>query len=96
MAWALLRQLPTPPPPRPLNPRHSTHPIDPEPLNLSLGLNLDHIKLAGGLFEELEVWLLRGKEMDRWEKVCTEGMIRLFLPSIDIPALDTVCPVQVA
>ena len=36
--------------------------------------------------------------MGRWErvKVCTEGMIRLFPSSIDIAALDTVCPLQMA
>ncbi|EDR04280.1 uncharacterized protein LACBIDRAFT_330779 [Laccaria bicolor S238N-H82] len=89
----------TPPPPPPLpNLRQSTHPIDAEPPNLSLGLNLDYIKLAGELFEELEVWLSRGKEMGRWErvKVCTVGMMRLCPSSIDIAALDTVYPVQMA
>jgi len=99
MVWALLRQLLTLPPYPPLpNLQHSTHSIDSEPPNLGLDLNLDHIKLAGGLFEALEVWLSRGKEMDRWDrvKVCTEGMIRLFPSSIDIAALDGVCPVEMA
>ena len=98
MAWALLRQLLTPPPPPLPSLRQSTNATDSEPPNLGLGLNLDHVKLAARLFEELEVWLSRGKEMGRWErvKVCTEGMIRLFPSSIDIAALDTVCPVQMA
>ena len=84
MAWILLRQLLTPPPPPP--------PIDSEPPNL------DHIKLAGGLFEALEGWLSRAEGTDRRERVevCAEGMIRLFSASIDIAALHAVCPVQMA
>ena len=97
-AWTVLRQLLTLPSPPPPHLRHSTPPIDSEPPKLALGLNLDHIKLAGGLFEALEGWLSRGEETDRWErvKVCTEGMIRLFSSSIDIAGLDAVCPVQMA
>ena len=71
-------------------------PIDSEPLGL--GLNLDHIKLAGGLFEALEGWLSQGEEMDGWERVevCMEGMIDLFSYSINIAALHAECPVQMA
>ena len=92
MAWTLLRQLLT------LSTlRHSTHPIDSEPLNLSLGVNHDHIKLAGGLFEALKGWISQGKETYRERvKVCTEGMIRLFSSSIDIAALDAVCLAKAA
>ena len=98
MVWILLRQLLSLPPSPPPNLRHSTHTTDSEPPNFGLGLNLDHIKLAGGFFEALVGWLSRGKEADRWErvKVCAEGMIRLFSSSIDIAALNAVCPEQMA
>ena len=95
-AWTLLRRLitlfPSPPP----NLQHSMPPIDSEPLGL--GLNLDHIKLAGGLFEALEGWLSQGEETDGWERVevCMEGMIDLFSYSINIAALHAECPVQMA
>ena len=96
-AWILLHRLLTLPPPLP-NLGHSTPPIDSEPPNLGLGLNLDHIEIAGGLFEGLEGWLSQGEEKDRRErvKVCMEGMIRLFSSSIDIAALSAVCPEQMA
>ena len=73
-------------------------PIDSEPPNLSLGLDLDHIKLAGRLIEALTVWLLLGKEIDRWQRVkaCVGEMIRLFTSSINIVALNAVYPVQMA
>ena len=98
IAWILLRRLLTLPPPPPPNLRHSTHPTDSEPPNLDLGLNLNHIKLAGGLFEALEGWLSQGEETDRWKrvKVCMEGMMQLFSSSIDHAGLDAVCPVQMA
>ena len=97
-AWTVLRQCLTLPPSPPPNLRHSTHTTDSEPPNFSLGLNLDHIKLAGGFFEALVGWLSRGKEADRWErvKVCAEGMIGLFSSSIDIAALHAERPVQMA
>ena len=87
-AWTLLRQLltlPSPPPP------HLR-------ANLVLGLNLDHIKLAGGFFEALEAWLSWGKEKDGWQRVtaCAGEMIRLFSSSIDIVALNAEHPVQMA
>ena len=96
--WTLLRRLLTLPPLPPPNFPHSTPPIDSERPNPGLGLNLDHIELAGGLFEALEGWLSRGEETDRWErvKVCAEGMIRLSSSSIDIAALNAVCPEQMA
>ena len=96
MVWILLRQLLTLPPPPPPNLQHSTPPIDSEPPNRHLGLNLDHIKLSGELFEVFPVWLSRGSIFG-WEdyvRVCTEGMIRLFSSSIDIAALNAEYPVQ--
>ena len=97
-AWILLRRLLTLPPFPPPNLPHSTHPTDSEPPNPGLGLNLDHITLAGGFFEALKGWLSQGEETDRWERVkeCMEGMIRLFSSSIDIAALHAKCPVQMA
>ena len=98
MTWALLRQLLTLPSPPPPNLRQPTQPIDSEPPNRGLGLNLDHIKLAGEFFEAFQVWLPQ-RTIYGWErsaKMCTEGMIRLFSSSIDIAALDAEYPVQMA
>ena len=97
-AWTLLRQLLTLPSPPPPHLRHSTPPIDSEPPKLTLGLNLDHIKLAGGLFEALEAWLSGREETDRRQRVkaCAGEMIRLFSSSIDIVVLNAECPVQMA
>ena len=73
-------------------------PIDSEPPNLGLGLDLDHIKLASRLFEALTAWLPLGKQIDRWQRVkaCAGEMIRLFSSSIDIVVLNAECPVQMA
>ena len=73
-------------------------PIDSEPPNLSLGLDLDHIKLASGLFEALTAWLPLAKQIDRWQRVkaCAGEMIRLFSSSINIAALNAMYPVQMA
>jgi hypothetical protein len=58
------------------------------------GMNVDHLKLACGMFEEFEHWISRGREIERCDRVklCAEGMITVFPPSIDLVWLRTFCP----
>lgn len=58
-------------------------------------VNIDHLKLACGMFEEFETWITRGREIERSDRVklCAEGMITVFQqPSIDLEWLCTFCP----
>ncbi|KDR79400.1 hypothetical protein GALMADRAFT_137240 [Galerina marginata CBS 339.88] len=61
---------------------------------LGAGINVDHFKLACGMFEEFEQWITRGKEISRWDRVklCAEGMLTLFPPSVDLAWLEGICP----
>ncbi|KDR79414.1 hypothetical protein GALMADRAFT_223656 [Galerina marginata CBS 339.88] len=58
------------------------------------GVNVNHLKLACGMFEEFEQWITCGKEISQWDsvKLCTEGMLTLFLPSVDLVWLENICP----
>ncbi|KAF8800057.1 hypothetical protein BYT27DRAFT_7342631 [Phlegmacium glaucopus] len=62
-----------------------------KPLN---GVNIHQLRLAGEIFEEFEIWLTKGKEIKRWERVklCAEGMITVFTPPTDIVWLESLCP----
>jgi hypothetical protein len=59
-----------------------------------MNVNVDHLKLACGMFEEFEHWIIRGREIERCDRVklCAEGMITVFSPSIDLVWLRTFCP----
>ncbi|PPQ90832.1 hypothetical protein CVT25_011974 [Psilocybe cyanescens] len=61
---------------------------------IGIGVNIDYLKLACGMFEEFEQWLTRGKEIGRLDRVklCAEGMLTLFPPSVDLVWLENVCP----
>lgn len=59
-----------------------------------VNVNPDHLKLACGMFEEFEHWIIRGRQIERCDRVklCAEGMITVFPPSIDLVWLRTFCP----
>jgi hypothetical protein len=59
-----------------------------------MNVNVGHLKLACGMFEEFEHWITRGREIERCDRVklCAEGMITVFPPSIDLLWLRTFCP----
>ncbi|CAA7257496.1 unnamed protein product [Cyclocybe aegerita] len=90
VAWALLHRL--------LSPSLITSSDPDHPA--AVEVNVSHLKLAGGLFEQFEYWIHRGREIDRWERVklCAEGMMTLFPPSsgADIPWLESLCPEAMA
>lgn len=58
------------------------------------GVNIHHLQLACGMFEEFEAWLTQGKDINRWERVklCAEGMMTVFAPPVDITWLESLCP----
>ena len=85
VAWALLHHLLTP------------SLLDcSEDRNAGMNVNVDHLKLACGMFEEFERWITRGREIERCDRVklCAEGMITVFPPSIDLVWLSAFCPVM--
>jgi len=59
-----------------------------------VNVNADHLKLACGMFEEFEHWIIRGRQIERCDRVklCAEGMITVFPPSIDLVWLRRFCP----
>jgi hypothetical protein len=59
-----------------------------------VNVNPDHLKLACGMFEEFEHWIIRGRQIERCDRVklCAEGMITVFPPSIDLVWLRSFCP----
>ena len=61
-------------------------------------INIHHLKLACAMFEEFQVWLTKGKEMNRWERVklCSEGMLTVFAPPVDIAWLERTCPAEMS
>jgi hypothetical protein len=61
-----------------------------------MAVNADHLKLACGMFEEFELWINRGREIERCDRVklCAEGMITLFPPSVDLVWLVAFYPVM--
>ncbi|KDR79392.1 hypothetical protein GALMADRAFT_137234 [Galerina marginata CBS 339.88] len=83
VAWALLHRLLSP-----------TLMASQEDRGVGAGVNVDHLKLACGMFEEFEQWITRGKEISRWDRVklCAEGMLTLFPPSVDPAWLESICP----
>jgi hypothetical protein len=59
-----------------------------------MNCNVNHVKLACGMFEEFEKWIDKAKETERWERVklCAEGMMTVFSPSLDLSWLEDLCP----
>jgi hypothetical protein len=60
----------------------------------TINFNVNHLKLACGMFEDFEKWINKAKEIERWERVklCAEGMMTIFSPSLDLSWLEDVCP----
>ncbi|KAF9481748.1 hypothetical protein BDN70DRAFT_930582 [Pholiota conissans] len=83
VAWALLNRL--------LFPSFASIQED---SGISISMNLNHLKLACGLFEEFETWIADGKEIERYERVklCAEGMMTVFSLSPNIAWLQSMCP----
>jgi len=83
VAWALLHQI-----------------LSPSLLDSSEGrapgmnVNVDNLKLACGVFEGFEEWIAGGREIERCDRVklCAEGMMTVFPPSVDLVWLRTFCP----
>ncbi|KAF8154424.1 hypothetical protein B0H34DRAFT_660573 [Crassisporium funariophilum] len=86
VVWALLHRL--------LAPSLSSPPEDRGVGLIGTNVNLHHLKLACGMFEEFEKWITRGKDIVRWERVklCSEGMLTVFNPSVDLSWLESLCP----
>jgi len=59
-----------------------------------MNVNVEHLKLACGMFEGFENWITQGREIERCDRVklCTEGMITVFPPSVDVALLRKFCP----
>ena len=83
VAWALLHRLLAPS----LNSAQ-------EDRGVAMNFNVNHVKLACGMFEEFEKWINNAKETERWERVklCAEGMMTVFSPSLDLSWLEDLCP----
>jgi len=83
VAWALLHRLIAPS----LNSAQ-------EDRGVAMNFNTNHIKLACGMFEEFEKWINNAKETERWERVklCAEGMMTVFSPSLDLSWLEDLYP----
>ncbi|KAH9476274.1 hypothetical protein JR316_0011847 [Psilocybe cubensis] len=86
VAWALLHRL--------ISPALSAASQDDRGGVAAMVVNLDHLKLACSMFEEFEQWMTRGKEIGRLDRVklCAEGMLTLFPPSVNLQWLEGVCP----
>jgi len=75
VAWALLHHL--------LSPTLLDSSDDRE---AGMNVNVEHLKLACGMFEEFENWITQGREIERCDRVklCTEGMITVFPPAVSV------------
>ena len=93
VAWALLHRL--------LAPSFSGGAAQEDTGVAAAHLSVGHLRLACGLFEELEDWVRAGKEIERWERVklCAEGMMTVFGHALDLDLnvgwLHGVCPEMV-
>jgi hypothetical protein len=60
----------------------------------AVNFNVNHLKLACGMFEDFEKWINNAKEIGRWERVklCAEGMMTIFSPLLDLSWLEDLCP----
>lgn len=87
VAWALLHRLVAPS-------LASSSLQDEGGAALPVAANTQHLKLACALFEEFEMWIQSGKEIERWERVklCAEGMLTVFGTAPDMLWLRGVCP----
>ena len=84
VAWALLQHL--------LSPTLLDSSDDDR--ETGMNVNVEHLKLACGMFEGFENWITQGREIERCDRVklCTEGMITVFPPSVDVALLRKFCP----
>lgn len=62
--------------------------------NRRSNINVDHLKLACEVFEGFEEWIAGGREIERCDRVklCAEGMMTVFPPSVDLVWLRSFCP----
>jgi len=65
-----------------------------EERSVGMNVNVHHLQLACGMFEEFEKWILHGRHLERSDRVklCAEGMMTVFPPSVDLSWLASFCP----
>ena len=65
-----------------------------EERSMGMNVNVHHLQLACGMFEEFEKWILHGRHLERSDRVklCAEGMMTVFPPSVDLSWLASFCP----